>query len=117
MLDHQLMLEMIRTFKTHYKDWMGFEIRKNNPLTYHHIIKKEDDGEETFDNGALLTKKGHYLLHRAERYDKKLYDEYNYWFKLINDMKSPLTEEMQNIMKALRKRLNAVKSKSQIKNL
>ena len=46
---------MKEIYNTYNKDWMGFKITEENPLTYHRIIKEEDGGNKTIDNGALLT--------------------------------------------------------------
>lgn len=108
MQNHDILLEMIRVYETYHCDWMGYKIRKNNPLTYHHIIERRDGGEESFENGALLTKSAHYLLNKAERYDPELYSDYNYWFKIINQMNCPLCDEMKEIIKELNKRLKVV---------
>ena len=75
--------EMVEIFKTYKYDWMNYLI-ENNDITYHHIIKVEDGGQYTVDNGALLTNGAHIYLHNIERHDKKLYDEINEVFKEIN---------------------------------
>lgn len=36
-------------------------------LTYHHIIKEEDGGKATIENGALLSKKNHEWLNKQPR--------------------------------------------------
>ncbi|MDD2208723.1 MAG: HNH endonuclease [Bacilli bacterium] len=46
---------------------------KNKTLDYHHIIKKEDDGPKTIENGALLERKCHEWLHYFEIIDPEMY--------------------------------------------
>ena len=84
---------MKEIYNTQYKDWMGFKITKENPLTYHHIIKEEDGGSKTIDNGALLTKLAHSYLHMIEIYDESLYIMLNTILKRINDSKTKPTKD------------------------
>ena len=84
---------MKEIYNTQYKDWMGFKITKENPLTYHHIIKEEDGGNKTLDNGALLTKLAHSYLHMIEIYDESLYIMLNTILKRINDSKTKPTKD------------------------
>lgn len=46
-------------------------------LTYHHLEKKCDGGENTLDNGAVLNREAHDFLHYLERTDPELYEEIN----------------------------------------
>lgn len=46
---------------------------KTGILTYHHIIKKENDGPRTVENGALLERKCHEWLHYFEIIDPEMY--------------------------------------------
>ena len=78
---------MKEIYNTYNKDWMGFKITEENPLTYHHIIKEEDGGNKTIDNGALLTKFSHSYLHMIELYDKSIYISINNVLKKINNNK------------------------------
>lgn len=89
-------------YNTHNKDWMGFKITKENPLTYHHIIKEEDGGNKTIDNGALLTNLAHSYLHMIEKYDESIYIAINNILKKINDnRKEPSKEKYCEIMNLL----------------
>ena len=56
------------------------------------------------DNGALLTKNSHAKLHKIEKSHHELYTEYQYWFRIINDMKCPPTKEIKKIMRHLKLR-------------
>ena len=62
---------------------MGTPITKDNPLTYHHI-EKRNDNNTTLQNGALLTKSSHRKLHMLESRDIDLYNEWNWLFYAIN---------------------------------
>ena len=96
-------LDIMRiTYSTYHKDWMGFKITKENPLTYHHIIKEEDGGPKTVENGALLTILAHRYLHTIERYDINMYQELNEILKMINRRKcEPNTEDYRKIIRLL----------------
>lgn len=97
-------------------DWMGYGVTPDNTLTYHHIIKVEDGGDASIENGAILTSRAHSRLHSIEVLDPKLYEEYQYWFRLINDMQCPPTFEVMQIMYNLKDRLEYdISNKKQIK--
>ena len=105
MKNKDILYEMINIYGINKIDWMGWEITSTNKLTYHHIIEKRNGGEESVQNGALLTRKAHQALHQAEVYNPDLYNEYQYWFRIINDMMCPPTEEIMEIMRSLRARI------------
>ena len=56
---------------------MHFKITEENPLTYHHIKKKEEGGKKTIENGALLTADAQSYLHYIERKDINVYNQIN----------------------------------------
>lgn len=89
-------------------DWMGYEITEENPLTYHHIKKRNDGGLTNIRNGALLSKEAHNKLNIIEYICPELYEEYEFWFELINDMKCTPTFEILQIMKSLKIRTEQV---------
>jgi len=68
-------------------DWMGYKLNKNNPYTYHHILKKEFGGKETIDNGAILTKIPHEYIHIIEFKDLEMYIYINNLLKNINNQR------------------------------
>ena len=76
---------------------MGWNVAKNNYITYHHIWDNRNGGEESVSNGALLTRKAHEYLNITEIIAPKLYDEYQYWFRLINDSKFTPNDEIMSI--------------------
>jgi len=104
--DNQVLEELISIFGNPKADWMGYPVTANNRLVYRHIIEPSNGGEKTIDNGALLTRKGNDLLTRVKSCDDALYEEYLYWFRIINDSKKPPSREVITIMAALKKRLN-----------
>lgn len=75
-----------------YVDWMGYPITNKNKPSYHHIEKacelrdKHKDDTATKENGAILGKKSHELLHQIEYIDHDLYECWNYLFLVINRM-------------------------------
>ena len=76
---------MIDQYNVQKIDWMGYKLNKDNPYTYHHIVKKEHGGEETIENGAILTKIAHEYLHKIECKDIELYNYINNVLKQINE--------------------------------
>lgn len=66
-------------------DWMNFRITKENPLTFHHIKKVSQGGEETLDNGAPLTRYAQEYLHLMESYNFKIYRRLNRILAEINE--------------------------------
>lgn len=95
---------LIERHGTYGVDWMGFELRRKNPLTYHHIQKDCDKGKKTMDNGALLSKKAHRFLNCLELESPDLYEEWNALFAEINQSKAPLTSIHQEKIKTLRQK-------------
>lgn len=108
---------MIEIYSLQHYDWMGYPITKDNPITFHHIKKAADKGELTIENGAIITRKGHTNLHKIERTNPSLYEEYNYMFKIINDMNCPPTFEIIQIMTVLKIRLEQTLNKSNAKRI
>lgn len=89
-LEQQALNKMIDIYKPNGYDWMGTPITRNNPLTYHHIIKR-CEGETTVENGALLTKSSHRKLNMLQYRNPDLYDEWQWLFYAINvSMTHPL---------------------------
>ena len=92
---------MIDIFDTYEYDWMNYKININDILTFHHILKKEDGGKYTIDNGALLTTRAHEHLHVIESIDKSIYDEINSVFKDINTQLYPPTVNQRELINLL----------------
>ena len=82
-LEQEMLSKLVTIYNPNGYDWMGTPITKNNPLTYHHIVKR-DEGNTTLENGALLTKSSHRKLNMLESKDIDLYNEWNWLFYAIN---------------------------------
>lgn len=93
---HRIILQEIKSIYypagIQYVDWMGYPITNKNKPSYHHIEKAEDlrknhkDDTATVENGAILGKKSHEILHQLEHKDPELYECWNYLFLVINRM-------------------------------
>ncbi|MBQ6495172.1 MAG: hypothetical protein IJI49_04140 [Bacilli bacterium] len=92
--------QMMEIYNTYTMDWMDYIIINNN-LTYHHIIKKENGGKRTIDNGALLTDRAHEYLHTIERLDVDIYNRINKIFKEINGSKKEPTKTQRRLIDLL----------------
>jgi len=66
-------------------DFMGYKVSKHNPYTFHHILKRCHGGDETLENGAILTKVSHQYLHIIETRDLEAYNQINNILKQINE--------------------------------
>lgn len=96
---------LVEVFEPNGFDWMNFALTKNNPYTYHHIIKKCDGGDKSVDNGAILTKKAHVFLNKLERVCPDAYNDLQEVFKKINGSKNPPTSEIIEEVDAILYRL------------
>ena len=82
-----ILVDMIEMYNIKDYDWMGFKIDNISDLTFHHIIKAENGGDYSLENGDILTKKAHDFLHCIEGKNHLIYDEINILFKIINTKK------------------------------
>lgn len=105
MKNPEILIEMYKIYGKPTVDWMGFKVTKNNHITYHHIKEDRNGGTETVENGALLTVKAHQLLHKLEHTNEAEYQEYQYWFRVINDIKQRPSDEIMHIMYTKKKKL------------
>ncbi len=106
-LEQEVLNKMIKIYTPDGYDWMGTPITRTNPLTYHHIIKR-NEGDTTVSNGALLTKSSHRKLNMLETRDKDLYDEWQWLFYAINcSFTKPLPAYVE-MMEELKEETNAV---------
>lgn len=92
---------MIKIYKPLDLDWMNYRVTRQNPITFHHIIKKEYGGLYTLENGALLTIIGHQYLHIIEYKETYIYEALNKMFKIINEQKQPPTNEQRETIECL----------------
>lgn len=74
---------LIRKFKLNKYDFMGYHLNKNQ-ATYHHIVKKENGGEKSIENGAVLMPVSHEYLHLLEYKDEEKYIMINNIFKIMH---------------------------------
>ena len=84
---------MIEIYGTTEFDWLGDVIHDVNKLTRHHIIKKEDGGENGISNYALLTPKSHHLMNLLEEQDPTTYNMLNDMFLELNRSIQPPKED------------------------
>ena len=83
-------------------DWMGYEInQEDNDAVYHHIISKEDGGNDDISNGAILGRRSRHMLHQLKNIDKDLYDAWNEVFLIINQMGTYPIPEVWNMIMSL----------------
>lgn len=92
--------DMIKLYNLDHICFMGYKLNKNN-ATYHHIVKKEDGGLLTIDNGAILSDVAHSYLHIIEYKDIEIYFALNKIFEIINKQRSKPTKEQYSIINAL----------------
>ena len=79
---------MITEYAMKDVDWMGYKLMKGDIFTYHHIMKREDGGKITLDNGAVLCgRTSHPYLHLIEHYDEDRYHYINGILMSINRIK------------------------------
>lgn len=64
--------------------WMGYEVKRDNPFTFHHLRKKCHNGKLEINNGAILTRNAHEYLHIIESRDLDMYEYINAILKEIN---------------------------------
>ena len=93
--------EMLKIYKpVSDLDWMNYKLVKKN-LTFHHIKKREDGGEQVIENGALLMPVAHQYLHIIEYKDFDTYVSINKMFEIVNRQLSEPTQEQREIIEYL----------------
>lgn len=90
--------EMIEIYQPNGIDWMGYEVSKNNPYTFHHIVEKRYGGREEIKNGAILTKRAHEYLNWLDQYCPMAYLEYQDIFRYINGFNGPIPKHLYDII-------------------
>lgn len=95
---------MLSIYQTTEKDWLGYPIHKDTPLTRHHIFKYVYGGASDISNYALLIQVSHQYLHSLERTDREAYNQIAELFQELNESMAPPTEEYyQKVGKVLKK--------------
>lgn len=64
MKNKEVLYEMFKIYGEPKIDWMGFKVREDNSITFHHIIEERNGGKGNIHNGALLTNYAHQELHK-----------------------------------------------------
>lgn len=100
---------MARIYNTYEVDWLGDEINSVSDLTRHHIVKRENGGENGISNYALLTRSSHSFIHYLEDNYRKEYEYLNSLFLSLNRSLAPPTseyyEEVRKVVKSVKKRI------------
>lgn len=93
--------ELITRFHLTKYDFMGYHLVKDQ-CTYHHIIKKCNNGAMTFNNGAPLMPLNHHYLHIIENYEYYMYRFINEVFTNIHRRGEILPSDYRLISDVLR---------------
>lgn len=100
----KILKQMIVIYEPDGIDWMEYNLSRDNPYTYHHIIEKRNGGRRTLDNGAILTQNAHRYLNYLDMKKHDYYRELNSLFLFLNRTKQPPTEEYyEEVRKVLKK--------------
>ena len=92
---------MINMYAMEDIDWLGYKMTRDNPYTFHHIIKREKGGEERFDNGAILTTLSHRYLHIIEYKEPAIYHSLNGILLIINKQLHLPDQDQKEIIELL----------------
>lgn len=93
--------EMLKIYKPISNlDWMNYKLVKKD-ITFHHIVKAENQGKRTIENGALIMPVGHQYLHLIECKDIETYIAINKIFKYVNQQMCEPTREQREIIEYL----------------
>lgn len=110
---------MMKIYNTYDVDWMGDKISGGNPLTRHHIVKKENGGRDDISNYALLTEQSHRLLNFMEYQYYAEYSELNRMFLELNRSLCPPTSEyfikVSQILKHIRREIKSNRNRNKSK--
>lgn len=85
-------------------DWFGYKVSTKNPYNFHHIVKRENGGLYTYNNGAILcggVGGSHEELHIIECKDHDLYVYLNNLLKVINDQRYKPTINQLRAIRAI----------------
>ena len=87
---------MLKQYEPNGVDWMNFVLTRKNPFTFHHIIPRSDGGDDVIENGAILTRRAHDLIHILEHACPEAYNDLQEIFIRINESQMPATNEILN---------------------
>lgn len=105
---NRVKIEMLKIYNPASNlDWLNYKLVKKD-ITYHHIIKRENGGNRTIDNGALLMPVAHQYLHLIEYKDIETYNAINKMFEFINKQGYEPTKEQREIIEYLLKEFEKV---------
>ena len=97
----QIKKEMLKIYKPISNlDWMNYKLVKKD-ITFHHIRKKCNGGNEIITNGALLMPVAHQYLHLIECKDIETYIAINKMFEFVNQQQYEPTQEQREIIEYL----------------
>lgn len=89
----KILKSMIKIYKPDGIDWMNFVVTRRNPYTFHHIKEKHNGGDDSIQNGAILTRMAHDLLHILEFACPNAYDDLQNIFYRINSSLKQVDED------------------------
>lgn len=90
--------KMLRIYKPYSNlDWLNYKLIKKD-VTFHHIVKRCDGGEELLTNGAILMPVSHEYLHIIEFKEIEIYNVLNEMFKVINKQGYEPTDKERTII-------------------
>lgn len=94
----RIKIEMLKIYKPiSGLDWLNYKLVKDK-VTFHHIIKRDNGGKRTIENGALLMPVAHQYLHLIENKDIDTYIGINKMFEYINLQRHEPTQEQREIL-------------------
>ncbi len=94
---------MLSIYGTSEFDWLGDIVTDVNKLTRHHIVKKENGGENGISNYALLTPKSHHLVNMLEEQEPEVFEQINAMFLELNRSIQPPTQAYYDKIKKILK--------------
>lgn len=92
--------ELIKNFHLNKYDFMGYRLIKDR-CTYHHIVKKCNNGKMTVGNGAPLMPMDHHYLHIIENYEYYMYRYINEIFMAMHKRGEVLQSDYRLISEIL----------------
>lgn len=85
--------QMVKIYVPDGIDWMGYQLTRKNPYTFHHIKEVRNGGKRNVSNGAILTSNAHQDLNFLDCQYNIIYLDLNYCFKELNKTELPPTDD------------------------